>query len=455
MSTESLTTAIQDDDADQSVEQGSGARGPRAVFVLAGVCSLLICAAAVVWWLWRLATGGPGYNSALTAVYALTHAAVAGYGILLTRTKGAGWMGSRGASWLAGMMLVATPLVYAELALAIVNPRIPTRETPYVPDREAEWRMKANYEGEYTRVPLRTNSEGFRSPEISPVKPEGTVRVICLGDSLTFGHGVEERFAYPRALERVLRERFPQRGWEVVNTGVEGYSTFQETVQLQRCLKYQPDLVVLLFCMNDVTEKYVRVRAFGGTGLGYHGVADGAAGRMFKLLVAARPYSAMAKFLTPTRNQAERRQSYAVMKLWEEPDAPAIQQAWEQTEKELDELVDYCAEHRLGLLLAVAPFATQPEAGAAADAPQRRLERYAARRGVAFVDLWPGLDARARQMGKTLRDLFLDRSHFTETGNQVIADLIAERFALPAAGDGNLWSQVVEDRVGSAAAARP
>lgn len=428
----------------------SAARGARAVFVLIAGCSLVIGVAALGWWVWRLSTADSGYNSALTALYAFIHALIAGIGIWLTREIEPGARNPRGAMALAGIMMILTPVVYAELVMGALFPRVPVRETPYESDAVTEWRMKANYAGEYGPVPLTTNSDGFRSPEIPVEKPTNTARVICLGDSLTFGHGVEERFAYPQMLQRLLAERMPQRKWEVVNTGVEGYSTFQEAEQLRRCMKYKPDLVVLLFCMNDVTEKYIRVRAYGGTGLGYQGVADGAAGLIFKLFVAVRPYSSIARFLTPSRNEAERRQAYAVTRLWQEPEAPQILDAWKQAEKELDELVAYCHAHSMGLLLAVAPFATQLDENARADAPQRRLESFAAARGAAFVDLWPDMEAYAKKTGKRLADWYIDRSHFTEAGNQAIAEMVAERFTQPTRS-GEAWMAAVRLAIGNAA----
>ena len=428
----------------------TAARGARAVCVLAACCSLFICVAALGWWAWRLATGGPGYNSAITVLYAAGHAALAGVGILLSRTDEPYGRLPRGAGLMVGLIFVLTPVLYLELALGLYKPRIPVRETPYESDVEAEWRMKANYVGEYGPVALNTNSEGFRSPEIALAKPANTVRVICLGDSLTFGHGVEERFAYPQILQRLLTARMPERSWEVVNTGVEGYSTFQETAQLRRCMKFQPDLVVVLFCMNDVTEKYVRVRAYGGTGLGYHGVADGAANLLFKAFVAIRPYSSIATFLTPKKDEAERRQAYAVMQLWQEPEAPQILEAWEQAEKELAELAAYCRENDLGFLLAVAPFATQLDAEGTADAPQRRLKEFAARQQIAMIDLWPHMDDHARRIGKKLADFYIDRSHFTEAGNQAIAEIIADQFTAAQTG-GTDWATSVQRVIGRAA----
>ena len=50
---------------------------------------------------------------------------------------------------------------------------------------------------------VTTNSIGLRSPEIRQNKPD--LRIVCLGDSVTFGWGVPEEDSYPRQLEHLLK----------------------------------------------------------------------------------------------------------------------------------------------------------------------------------------------------------------------------------------------------------
>lgn len=57
---------------------------------------------------------------------------------------------------------------------------------------------------------VSTNALGFRGP---PVARESGPRVVCLGDSVTFGWGLAEAASYPRQLAGLL-------GVEVINTGV-------------------------------------------------------------------------------------------------------------------------------------------------------------------------------------------------------------------------------------------
>lgn len=64
---------------------------------------------------------------------------------------------------------------------------------------------------------LSTNSQGLRAPELGP-KPEGTKRIIALGDSVTHGWGVAFDDTYPAQLEAILRDRGHRV--EVINAGV-------------------------------------------------------------------------------------------------------------------------------------------------------------------------------------------------------------------------------------------
>ena len=49
---------------------------------------------------------------------------------------------------------------------------------------------------------VSTNSQGFRGPEIPKKKQKR--RILCLGDSVTFGWGVEEEASYPALLRKTL-----------------------------------------------------------------------------------------------------------------------------------------------------------------------------------------------------------------------------------------------------------
>jgi len=93
------------------------------------------------------------------------------------------------------------------------------------------------------------NSDGFRMLGSPPPKDPDVFRVLVLGDSLTYGEGIEERFTYSRQLERLLR-----RNWrvEVVNAGIDGAQSEDILRVAQRLVpQVQPELVVYGVCLND------------------------------------------------------------------------------------------------------------------------------------------------------------------------------------------------------------
>ena len=94
------------------------------------------------------------------------------------------------------------------------------------------------------RVNFSINSLGFRGPEFSPTKKPGTIRIFCSGGSTTAGNSVDDDETWPAVLEIELR----QRGYrvEVINAGVQGWSSYQELLRFEReIVNYQPDILLL------------------------------------------------------------------------------------------------------------------------------------------------------------------------------------------------------------------
>ena len=96
------------------------------------------------------------------------------------------------------------------------------------------------------------NSLGYRDYEHDVEKPGGVFRIVVLGDSLGAGLYVDRmEEVFPAILQELLRESGAQV--EVINLSVAGYNTLQEVETLKdRGLRYEPDLVLLAYCLNDV-----------------------------------------------------------------------------------------------------------------------------------------------------------------------------------------------------------
>jgi lysophospholipase L1-like esterase len=122
----------------------------------------------------------------------------------------------------------------------------------------------------YSSPNIHINSFGLRSPEVAVPKPAGTVRMLLLGDSFTFGLRVRDDETFGRQLEARLRGRFGSSAVEVVSAGVLSYCPLLEYLQYRHHLHVlEPDLVVLNFDMSDVQDHmaYSRDAVLGNDGV--------------------------------------------------------------------------------------------------------------------------------------------------------------------------------------------
>jgi GDSL-like Lipase/Acylhydrolase family len=101
----------------------------------------------------------------------------------------------------------------------------------------------------------RANSGGWKDVEHQLSKRNGSVRILILGDSNTFGY-VPMKNVYPRVLEELLSDA--GFGAEVISMGYGGWGTDQELVALKRSgLSYEPDIVISQFDTNDLIDNVV------------------------------------------------------------------------------------------------------------------------------------------------------------------------------------------------------
>lgn len=99
---------------------------------------------------------------------------------------------------------------------------------------------------------IKINSDGFRDREYPLKKPDDSFRIVVLGDSFTFGWGVNIEETFTFQLEKILNEKRLEKNFEVLNFGVPGVNTEQEIEHFtKKALKYSPDLVILGFTNND------------------------------------------------------------------------------------------------------------------------------------------------------------------------------------------------------------
>lgn len=129
------------------------------------------------------------------------------------------------------------------------------------------WRLKPNLNKVvWDFTILSTNAQHFRSDYPVSKKDPGVFRIVCLGDSVTFGYRVPPVWPekpsdydpawlpYPALLEKQLRAANPSRRIEVITMAVPGYSSHQGLAWLRRDIDWlQPDLLTVSFGWNDVS----------------------------------------------------------------------------------------------------------------------------------------------------------------------------------------------------------
>lgn len=166
---------------------------------------------------------------------------------------------------LNSLLLIITLLtlfILAEGVTRLIMPNMVKLRLMHKPDEKLGYRMVPNYEmthqtSDFT-ASVKINSEGLRDHEYPPEKDPKVFRVLTLGDSFTFGVGVNLDESYPKVLEALLNRRPIHGGvrkYEVINAGVEGYGTTQEYIYLGELLRrFSPELVIVGLHSNDVTD---------------------------------------------------------------------------------------------------------------------------------------------------------------------------------------------------------
>ena len=97
----------------------------------------------------------------------------------------------------------------------------------------------------------RINSLGLWDDEYVIPKPDGVFRIVVLGDSVPNDVRIPREARFHRVMFHALEER-SDVNVEVINVSCEGYSTLQEVRLLERVgLRYEPDLVLLAYVLND------------------------------------------------------------------------------------------------------------------------------------------------------------------------------------------------------------
>jgi lysophospholipase L1-like esterase len=163
-------------------------------------------------------------------------------------------------------------LLVLEVAIRLFVPasqwRYRDASMDWQPDPRLGWVLRPSLDvttrseqGETVR--FRTNPDGLTPWTARREREPGVLRILIVGDSTVVGRAVPPEMTVHAALQRLLARG--GRRVEVLNGGVEGYSTDQVLLRMEQLLPlYRPDVVLYGLCEND----------FGGNAVGEaYGVA--------------------------------------------------------------------------------------------------------------------------------------------------------------------------------------
>lgn len=297
----------------------------------------------------------------------------------------------------------------------------------------------------YIGVPVAINSLGLRDRELTVPKPPGTVRILAVGDSVTFGYGVALEDTFPKLLEARLNAGAsgPTR-YEVVNAGVEatGLDQYYHFVE-SSAAALEPDALLVNLALNDIApyrdpSAPPPPRVDGGRTLLRR--VNGALLLNSHLYLLS--YMSLKSFLYRTGVlDINRVHDYDFLALERPSERQA--RAWRATLGWLDRLVGLARQRGWPAAVVVFPmevqltpgslalyrreFGTELGPAVLAGEPQRRLADWGAARDVPVIDLLPAFRAAAdRPLYLRNRAITFDPVHPSPLGHAVAAAALHE-----------------------------
>lgn len=290
---------------------------------------------------------------------------------------------------LFSMLLVAGPLILGEMICRLTGAGARTQVAHEIsdwhdsPDGRHFWVVRA----------AGYNHDGMRDREHHLTPTPGIHRIVCLGDSVTAGHGVARHETYPFLFESFMKQiNLPV---ELFNFSVSGWSTLQQVAAYEQLIrKYQPNHIFLGFCLNDVAEM--------------HNNMQEPPPAIISFLVR---HSALLRWLV----HAKDREVSEVRELFDPTSSPAVEDGWRRVFEELSRLHKKTQADRCALSVVIFPFRFQLLPAAPKPLAQEKLQKWCRQREIPCIEMLPVL----KKIGP---DAFIDESHLSFAGAKAVAE---------------------------------
>lgn len=286
--------------------------------------------------------------------------------------------------------------------------------------------MVHNHHVSGRNIPVKINSFGFRDQEISNDKKDNELRILVLGDSITFGDYLQANEVYVERIEQYLNQNIKAGKVNVINAGYGGIGIKEEVdILIERGLKLNPDIIILAFYLNDSHPPW-----------SFHGESHRPGWLRRNSVLAQAIYQNIKIFQwINTKGKYRFDWLHKVDKLDWQNDREAFLElasmaeydwgagwkdsSWSLVDQQLDILESLSKQHNFKVVVVVFPIRFQVYAKFIEDAPQQRMREKAASRGFYYYNLLPML---RKQRDK---DLFFDLCHPTKEANDIIGKKIA------------------------------
>lgn len=274
-------------------------------------------------------------------------------------------------------------------------------------DPESFWRFVPGQRLENTRGPffgVISNRGGLREDhEIPFEKGSDELRVLFLGDSCTFGYGLDLKQGFVQKTEEQLTRALPGSRIECINAGVPGFSLFQGWRVLEmEGLRYQPDIVVICFGWNDMASWDNRSD--------FDHYEKSLAAQPPRLLRWSR--LCQLAWLYSARGEATGEERPRLLPT--------------EFRSVLERVQTLTRAHSVELFVVVWGFRVQLEGSQHQRTPwQRELYKFARHRSLSILDLVPEFQKLSSQLG--VDSVLMDQGHATAFANNEIGKLLAIR----------------------------
>lgn len=239
------------------------------------------------------------------------------------------------------------------------------------------------------------NDEGLRDRHHSVRKEPGSIRIVCLGDSITFGYKLDTSQSFPAILEKMVQMK--QQTAEVFNVGLPGWSIRQQQIAYERIVrKYGPDYVLLCVCLNDIPETRNNLLAPPPA--------------IFAFLYE---HSFFVRWVM----RPHEREIHSVEELFSNASEERIKESWGLFFNEVKRLQNTVSADGVHFSLVLFPFRFQVLPDAPPPVPQRLVAEFCHQNDIPFLD---GLDVLQRLEMKG----FVDHNHLSPEGATAIAQQV-------------------------------